>query len=279
MGKKVKAKQACTLNTLMHIINADINGNQFSAVPLAPGDVSVYNWMPRDRYQYMKWKAQNSSKVSQLMCSQPYAAGITQVHYPNGWIRFGLPQPTKAVHGVLYHGTGPAAVLPILTSALLPGQAQEGSESGKKAVFLTPSLVYAASPRYATENETSGFSSIFQCADCFIQCVLEVSTFCAPDKRQAETLGDGANWEGGGWATRPWGNSQSGGQGRPYPNDHKVIDPNFGNNYDLEWLFYVTDEASSKAKMQVTAVLFRVTDDGPGEAYQRRKRDTPVTRH
>lgn len=92
--------------------------------------------------------------------------------YPNGWLRFGLNTPAgpKPPLRRLYHGTDIDAIPLILNSALKPGQAQEGAEQGCRAVFLTPSTEYAASPRYARGVGSDGFSEVRRCSEFYIQC-------------------------------------------------------------------------------------------------------------
>jgi len=285
--RRVQSLQPCKINQLMQIIHSDMANapDHF----METGDVSMYEWMPEERRKIMKWRPWNAKGAPQISCSETYTVGTTPVHYPNGWIRFGLPRPAKKVHGLLYHGTHPDNVLKILSSGLKPGVAGEGIpkqaySKGVRAVYLTPSLEYAAVPRYAKELESNGYSEVFQTNDVYVQLVLEVSTFQKPDKVQAETLGVGR--EIGGWATRPWGQSGCVSQtvgDVPYPRNHKVIDPNFGNNYNLEHLYYIKDMANwlpdSKSKLQVTGILIRVTDENPKETYQKRKNQTPVTSH
>jgi hypothetical protein len=98
-----------------------------------------------------------------------------------------------------------------------------------------------------------------------VRCVLEVAVFEQADKIQAETLGVG---EIGGYASRPWGAQHA--EHLPYPSLHRNVDPQFDDNYTMEHLYYVDDSrpqvewiAQSQAKMRVTGILLRVSDDDP----------------
>lgn len=274
MMKELLAGQGGTLNYLMNIITGRDHG-EYPEISLLRGDVILYGSMPQERRPYQKWQPRQG--LPQVLCSESCKVGVSdwKLNRPNGWVRFGLPQPWKAAYSVLYHGTDSSLIMQILTTTLRPGRAQEGAEGGNKAVFLTPSLIYAASPRYGRQHGSCGFSPVFRSGTAFLQVVLEVTTFCAPDKIQAETLGVG--WAGGGWATRSWG-SQSGGKGQAYPKEHRVIDVDFGDNYSLEHLYYVApDGADSASKFQVTAVLVHSSEENIERCYERRRDSTPVS--
>lgn len=184
-----------------------------------------------------------------------------EYHCPYGWRRFSFEVPDfDPSFAVAYHGTSIEAVPQILKSWLRPGRCQEGGDG--RCAYLTPSIEYAACPRYA-KTFTTGSGDELR----YVQVVLQYRV-SRPTFIQGETLGPTFHRLcPGGWASRPWGH-QEGGKGRPYPKNHKVFDPHFRNE-DLEWLFSENHKDLRKC-LQPSGIMIRVLRMDPSELLLRR---------
>lgn len=89
---------------------------------------------------------------------------------PAGWRRFSIINKKTNPHlndhfwqnsSTMYHGTGPNCIPDILRNGFVPAKCQHAG----KAVYLTPSIRYAAHPRYARVVKRNGlyFQVILQC--------------------------------------------------------------------------------------------------------------------
>ena len=186
-----------------------------------------------------------------------------EYHCPYGWRRFAFDVPDfKRVetYAIAYHGTSIEAVPSILEDHLRPGRCQEGGDGN--CTYLTPSVEYAACPRYAKTWKTGRGDD-----ERHVQVVLQYRV-AKPYSIQGETLG--ATYHPkcpGGWASRPWGH-QEGGRGRPYPSKHTVFDPHYRND-QLEWL-YSEDRCDLREELQPVGIMIRVLKMDPSQLLLRR---------
>ncbi len=142
---------------------------------------------------------------------QPY-------YCPNGWRRFALDcnfdrDQFKANFGrwpVAYHGTSFVAAKDIIINGFKSANNQACFISKfEKAVFLTPSIVYAGHPRYAKVKRVKNMNG----EERFVQLALQIKV--QPDKI----------------VKRPGTVENS------FSNCQKAIDRNFDDNDELEWVF------------------------------------------
>lgn len=102
---------------------------------------------------------------------------------PSGWRRFSLDAPRRSERGfeggcTMYHGTRPGNLQKIVANGVLAHRCQHGC----KAAYFTPSVRYAAHPRYAKVVKMKGR---------FYQTMLEVRVSAeavSRGRREGETL-------------------------------------------------------------------------------------------
>lgn len=190
-----------------------------------------------------------------------------EYHCPYGWRRFSFEVPDFQRWdkcAVAYHGTELKLVPQILSTCLRPGAAQEGGDG--QCTYLTPSIEYAAAPRYAKTLRIDGR---------FVQAVIQFRVK-KPDFIQGETLGATFQPEcPGGWASRPWG-EQSGGNGRPYPTDYIPYDPHYKNE-ELEWLFSQKSH-DLRDEIMPTGLMIRVLKMDPVDLLLKRQQAAKAAR-
>lgn len=169
---------------------------------------------------------------------------------------------------IVYHGTKVQNLHQILETFITAGVCQEGGDGGD--VYMTPSIEYASCPRYATPFEWKARNGDVR----WVQVALQYR--CKqPRKVQGETLGDTfCEACPGGWASQPWG-VQAGGEGRPYPQKHKVFDPHYKNE-ELEWLFSCTT-CPLQDQLVPVGIMVRVVKQHPFEILKRRWEKTPMS--
>lgn len=198
-----------------------------------------------------------------LRGGQPTWDEPQEYHCPYGWRRFAFEVPDFErikSHAVAYHGTSIMTVPEILNSHLRPGRCQEGGDGA--STYLSPSIEYAACPRYAKTLVTGTGNNRR-----YVQVVLQYRV-AKPDFIQGETLGCTCHpLCPGGWASRPWG-QQNGGEGRPYPTEHKVFDPHFRND-NLEWL-YSENVHDLREVLRPIGIMIRVLKEDPSQLLLRR---------
>jgi len=87
---------------------------------------------------------------------------------PPGWRRFSLKCPMSQRNyntfddtSIMYHGCHPANAQKIARNGFKPGECQHGY----KAVYLTPSILYAAHPRYSKVTVVNGkyYQAVLEC--------------------------------------------------------------------------------------------------------------------
>lgn len=127
----------------------------------------------------------------------------------------------------MYHGTQGRNVAPIIRNGFLPNQCQHDC----KAVYLSPSIVYASHPRYAR---------VYQHGDRYYQIVLQVRVlnekiYSEVHAFVGETMAVGGKFE---------------------------IDEHFPQNQNLEFL-YKSDTAVGSEGIIVTGIMMRCCTQDP----------------
>eukprot|EP01004_Peranema_trichophorum_P008311 NODE_7065_length_814_cov_39.610709_g6461_i0.p1 GENE.NODE_7065_length_814_cov_39.610709_g6461_i0~~NODE_7065_length_814_cov_39.610709_g6461_i0.p1 ORF type:complete len:243 (+),score=39.35 NODE_7065_length_814_cov_39.610709_g6461_i0:60-731(+) len=137
---------------------------------------------------------------------------------PSGWGRLSLKTSNMKWEGtgIMYHGLLPESIVPII------------SQHGCKATYLTPSIKYAAHPRYSRVNMVDGM---------FVQFVLEVRV---PIGKLTAFKGE----------TMQVGNSG-------------LIDDNFPDNNGMEFLWKSDEVISTDDGLVVTGIMMRVLPTDP----------------
>lgn len=148
---------------------------------------------------------------------------------PSGWRRFSLNTDIDTEFfkdsSIMYHGTAGKNVEPIVRGGFKPRLCQHGA----KAVYLTPSIRYAAHPRYA---------HVYKAADGrYFQIVLEVRV------------------------VNKYLTSFKGETMQVY--DKFQIDPNFAGNDGMEFLFKSNAVVEADDGIAVTGIMMRVCPNDP----------------
>ncbi len=147
---------------------------------------------------------------------------------PSGWRRFSLKvsfdQEFFKRSSVMYHGTAGRNIGPIVRDGFIPRECQHGA----KAVYLTPSIRYAAHPRYARIYKADGH---------YYQVALEVRVV-----NEMLTSFKGETMK---------------------VFDRYQIDPNFKDNNGMEFLFKSDEVVQTAGGIAVTGIMMRVSKQDP----------------
>jgi len=174
---------------------------------------------------------------------------------PSGWRRFALNvNPSQAFwksSSTMYHGLDPQNVRAIIKHGFAPNQCQHGS----KAVYLTPSIRYAAHPRYARVYKRNGK---------YFQVVLQVRVANSQVKHWKE-VAQAAKEAGSIKISGIVGN----GSETMHVENKESIDDNFPDNFSMEFL-HLSNKAHVTAAdgLLVTGIMVRCLDTDPiGEKH------------
>jgi len=151
-----------TANTLNHsITEAALRG---IAVGLSDGEYNASHHRTYVRMDHPKVNDTNhTTSWNGPLCKTDYLAYFC----PGGWRRFAVKVPTSLPAGFwenssnMYHGLKPQNVKSIVGGGFVPSECQHDG----KAVYLTPSIRYAAHPRYARVQLYKGlyYQVVLQC--------------------------------------------------------------------------------------------------------------------
>mmetsp|Transcript_49234 Transcript_49234/g.81831 ORF Transcript_49234/g.81831 Transcript_49234/m.81831 type:complete len:279 (+) Transcript_49234:92-928(+) len=170
---------------------------------------------------------------------------------PAGWRRYAMNVRTSAYFwnnsSNMYHGLNPRNVKDIIKNGFKPSKCQHA----RPAVYLTPSIRYAAHPRYAT---------ILKMGRLYYQVVLQVRVLNQAVKHWKEAKpGESVNVvlpgvksaEEGDTSVATWGETMCVGE-------REKIDSNFDDNQNMEFL-YETDEpyVTPTHGLVVTGIMIR----------------------
>jgi len=178
-------------------------------------------------------------------------------HCPSGWCRYAskvrMTANFWASSSNMYHGTDPRYIQPIIEKGFRPTKCQHA----RPAVYLTPSIRYAAHPRYAR---------ILQIGRLYYQVVLQVRVLNHVVKSWKEAAVAGASQNLVWTSLDPIQGSTSIGSGSETMSvgESEKIDDNFPDNQNMEFL-YETDEpyVTPKLGLVVTGVLIRCLAQDP----------------
>jgi len=223
--EELRVKSSSVMVLRKHLKSAGVN---LPFTFFTPASDRFYTTLKDPEANTSRWRTAWSGKLKGTATSlYPYMC-------PVGWRRFALNVPER--HGtfhtfqdtyLMYHGLRPTDAQKIVRNGFIAKECQHGYP----AVYLTPSILYAAHPRYAR---------VVKIGKIYCQVVLEVrmrKSLWKKEQVQGETLCAG---------------------------DIK-IDPNFPDNETVEFL--VKGEAGEFVKpnagLVVTGIMMRCLDTDP----------------
>ena len=195
-------------------------------------DVSKLEFEPEyDRFYLRFSESKELSHEHDTFWSGELAGRDYPYFCPGGWRRFSLKIQASFDNDefwkdstIMYHGTDPKFVAPIVEHGFRPQECQHGMT----CVYLSPSIIYAAHPRYAR---------VIEHRDYYFQIVLEVRVKTSLISGfVGETMAVGEKF---------------------------VIDPNFKDNSSMEFLFKALRHVNAEDGLVTTGVMMRCVDIDP----------------